>query len=89
MIRVLIELLIASFVSYILCDIDPNKNYIWYHGVWHGFCFSFNFIMSLFTDQIYKAEYYSIGYNVWWWLLTPISILRFLAPYIWKKRDIY
>lgn len=25
------------------------------------FCFSFNFVMSLFTDQIYKAEYYSWG----------------------------
>ncbi len=61
------------FFAWLLCDIDPEKYYSWYHGIWHGMFFIPNLIRSLFGDAIYKANHYTDAYNVWWWIMTIMS----------------
>ena len=66
--RFLITVLVYCFFGWLLCDIDPGKEYTWYSGIWHGLFFVVNLIRSWFTDALYKAEYtqqltmYSTGF---------------------------
>ena len=66
-------ILASCLAAWLFCDIDPNETYTWYSGIWHG-VFSFpNFILSLFTDALCKAELYTTTYNVCWWIFTILS----------------
>lgn len=59
---------IAIFLARWLCDIDPYTEYTWYSGIWHGLFFLPNLVRSWFGDALYKAEIYTTGYNIWWWI---------------------
>ena len=43
-IRLIITVLVYSFFGWLLCDIDPDKEYSWYSGIWHGLFFVAFFI---------------------------------------------
>lgn len=66
--------LFMIFLAWWLCDIDPDKTYTWYSGIWHGLWFVPNLIRSWFGGALYKAEHYTAAYNVWWWISTIISV---------------
>ena len=61
---------VACLVASWICDIDPTRSYSWTGGIWHGLFFIPNWVRSLFCDALYKANAYSAGYNVWWWIST-------------------
>ncbi|MBD5320424.1 MAG: hypothetical protein HDS07_05980 [Bacteroides sp.] len=78
MTRILITILVYSFFGWLLCDIDSAKEYTWYSGIWHGMFFIPNLIRSWFGDAIYKAETYTTGYNVFFWIFSILSVIYFL-----------
>lgn len=69
--RIVIMCLLCAW----LCDIDPNKTYTWYSGIWHGSCFPINLVRSWFSDAIYKAEDYTTAYNVFYWICSISSVI--------------
>lgn len=71
----IIRIIIYCLIGWLLCDIDPNKEYTWYSGIWHGMFFVINFIRSIFTDALYKAEIYTTGYNVFHWIFSILSVI--------------
>ena len=71
----LIELVASMAVSYFFCDIDPDVTYSWYAGIWHGLFFLPNWMWNGFGDKLYKAEYYTDAYNIFWWLFSILSTL--------------
>ena len=78
MIRILLFCIISYFADWLLCDINPDKYYTWYSGIWHGLFFIPNLIRSWLGDAIYKANEYSTAYNIFWWIFTVWSCLGFL-----------
>ena len=58
---------IGLYLSTLLCNIDPNTTYSWYSGIWHGLFFLPNLIKSWLYGTLYKAEHYTIAYNIFWW----------------------
>ncbi|MEZ3423036.1 MAG: hypothetical protein K1W39_04915 [Lachnospiraceae bacterium] len=81
-----IPLLIACLVASWLCEINPETTYSWYHGIWHGIFFIPNFLKSIFTDALFKAELYSNAYNVFWWITVVSEVLGVLG-FIGKSSD--
>lgn len=77
-IRILITILVYCFLGWLLCDIEPDKEYTWYSGIWHGLFFVVNFVRSWFTDALYKVEIYTTSYNVFYWIFSIFSVLGFL-----------
>ena len=73
MLRLIITVLTYMFIGWLLCDIDPDKHYSWYSGIWHGLFFIPNLLRSWFGDALYKATDYTTAYNVWWWITTISS----------------
>lgn len=73
--RIVLYVVLSCLFSWWLCDITPMKEYAWYSGIWHGFFFIGNFIRSIFSDALYKADFYTTGYNIWWWISTVISVV--------------
>lgn len=71
----LIELVTSMAVSYFFCDINPTQTYSWYAGIWHGLFFLPNWMWSGFGDKLYKAEYYTNAYNIFWWFFSILSTL--------------
>ena len=51
-------------LGWLFCDIDSDKYYTWYSGIWHGLFFIPNLLRSWFGDALYKANNYSTAYNV-------------------------
>jgi hypothetical protein len=87
MTRIIVTILVYSFLGWLLCDIDANKEYTWYSGIWHGMFFIANWIRSWFGDALYKAENYTTAYNVFYWIFSISSVIGFLfAP---AKRSEY
>ena len=78
MIRILIAILVYSFLGWLLCDINPHETYSWYSGIWHGLFFVCNWIRSWFGDALYKAEMYTTAYNVFYWIFSIISTIGFV-----------
>lgn len=72
--RLIIFVVVSCLLSWWLCDIEPMKEYTWYSGIWHGIFFVGNFIRSLFSHALYKADFYTTGYNIWWWIATIHSV---------------
>lgn len=76
--RPFISVGLSMLIGWWLCDIDPEKSYTWYSGIWHGLFFVPNLIRSIFGDALYKANNYTSAYNVWWWIMTIWSSAGFL-----------
>ena len=76
--RIFITILTCCFLGWLLCDIDPDTEYTWFSGIWHGLFFVPNFVRSWFTDAIYKAEDYTAAYNFWYWIFSVLSTLGFI-----------
>lgn len=76
--RIAISLLFYMFLGWLFCDIAPNKEYTWYSGIWHGLFFICNLVRSWFSDAIYKAEYYTTAYNVFYWIFSILTIIKFI-----------
>jgi hypothetical protein len=78
--RLCIYIAVMCLVGWLFCDIDPEKTYSWYYGIWHGIFFISNLIRSWFGDALYKANSYTSAYNVWWWITTMMHVsVLFLA----------
>lgn len=73
MIRFLISVLVLCVLGWIFCDINPEETYTWYSGIWQGIFFIPNWIRSLFTGALYKAQFYTAGYNACYWIFAVIS----------------
>jgi hypothetical protein len=76
--RLIITILVYSFIGWLLCNIDAAKEYAWYSGIWHGMFFIPNLIRSWFSDALYKAEFYTTAYNVFYWIFSILSVIGFL-----------
>lgn len=77
--RILLFIVVAVLLSWLWCNIDPNKTYYWLGGLWHGMNFLPNLIRSLFMDSLIKAQHCSGGYNFFWWTSTIISTFGFVT----------
>lgn len=87
--RIIIAIIVFCFFGWLLCDIDPNKEYTWYHGIWHGLFFIINLVRSLFTGALYKAEIYTTSYNVFYWIFCTLQVLGILFNGIGNSRRKY
>lgn len=69
-----------------LCsDIDPLEEYKWYYGIIHGAFAIPNWIYSFFDhDVLCKAQLYTTGYNVWWWIMLGLCILGLLYDSLYE-----
>lgn len=76
--RILITVLVFGFFGWLLCDIDVEKDYSWYSGIWHGLFFVPNFIRHLVWDTPFKAEAYTAGYNFWYWVLSIVTTIGYI-----------
>ena len=75
-----ISLVFMCVIAAWLCNIDPEKTYSWYSGVWQGlFCIP-NWIRSfIYNGVLCKAIHFTPGYNFCWWIMLIISILGILG----------
>ena len=78
MIRFLFKVFVYCSFGSFLCNIEPVEEYTWYSGIWHGLFFVVNLVRSWFTDALYKAEYYTTAYNVFYWIFSIISVIVFI-----------
>jgi len=76
--KTIIYLFLNVLVALWLCNINPVVSYSWISGIWHGLFFLPNFILSLFTNHIYKAVIYGSAYNLFWWIATIFSTISSL-----------
>lgn len=76
--RLLVTVLVSGLMGWLLCDIDVDKEYTWYSGIWHGIFFVPNFIRYLVWDAPYKAELYTIGYNIWYWIFSIVTTISYI-----------
>ena len=74
----LVAILVAGLIGWLLCDIDVEKEYTWYSGIWQGIFFVPNFIRHLVWDTPYKAEIYTTAYNVWYWIFSISSTIGYV-----------
>lgn len=71
--RIILTILTYCLVGWLFCDINPNKEYTWISGIWHGSFFFINWVRSCFVDNLYKAEIYTTAYNVFYWIFSILS----------------
>lgn len=76
--RLLVTVLVSGLMGWLLCDIDVDKEYTWYSGIWHGIFFVPNFIRFLVWDTSYKAELYTTGYNIWYWIFSIVTTVSYI-----------
>lgn len=76
--RIFFTILTAGIIGWLLCDIDVEKEYTWYSGIWQGMFFVPNYIRHLVWDTPYKAELYTTAYNVWYWIFSIWSTISYL-----------
>ena len=66
-------MVLGSWFICSVCDAGPQlgEEYGFFSGIWHGMFSVGSIIRSWFVDGVVtKAEYYTSGYNVMWWLGT-------------------
>lgn len=74
---IILQVIILCFLGWLLCDIQPDKYYSWYYGIWHGLFMVANFVRSLiFDDVLFKAVHHTNVYSVFYWIFGVISIYR-------------
>ena len=61
--RIIITVLVYGLLGWLFCDIDPNKTYYWYSGIWHGLFFFINWIRHFFWDCEFKAVHFTAAYK--------------------------
>ena len=62
--------------AFFFCRIDPIATYAWYSGIWHGFFWFPNIIMSIFCDYIhFKPSNPTFGYYVAYGIGISINII--------------
>ena len=76
--RILVTILVYCFLGWLLCDIDTEKAYTWFSGIWHGIFFVPNLLRSWFGDALYKAETYTTAYNIFFWIFSILDVLGLL-----------
>ena len=74
-----IVFLVFFFFAWLLCDIDAGREYGWLGGFWHGSFFVVNWLRSLFTDALYKADVCTRAYNVFYYVFAFFNVIGFLA----------
>ena len=79
MIRIIVSILVCIGLGWLLCDIHPGEHYTWFSGIWHGLFACFNWVRSLFTDALVKADSGTTAYNVFFWIFAILSIPSFLS----------
>ena len=61
--------LFVVFLSVIIFDINPSKEYGWFAGGFHGAWLPAYWVMSWFSDSVLlKAPVHTSAYNVFWWM---------------------
>mgnify|MGYP003400363497 CR=1 FL=1 len=60
--RIFVFIFLSCFIGWLLCDIDPNKTYTWYSGIWHGMFFIPNFIRSWWITTVGAVGSTVFGY---------------------------
>ena len=74
---IMLQVSILCVLSWLLCDIQPDKCYNWYYGAWHGIFMVANFVRDLIFDNVlYKADCHTTIYSVFYWIFGIISIYR-------------
>lgn len=77
--RILTFIIVAVLLSWLWCNIDPDKTYHWLGGLWHGMNFLPNLIRSIFMGSLVKAQNCAGGYNFFWWTATILSSIGFIT----------
>jgi len=58
---------IGMLIAKYLCNIDPQEEYSWIFGIWHGFFYLPNYIRSLLSPEIlYSAVHCTTMYKVFY-----------------------
>ena len=64
-----------AFLLTWIFNINPEKEYGWFAGLWHGSWAPYNWIRSLIFDDIYvKAPLHTTAYNWFWWIFFIFSL---------------
>lgn len=67
--------LVLCLFSISLTNINPEKTYSWYHGIWHGIFIIPNWIVSLFSEHVFvKAPKSTTAYSVFWWIILAWTL---------------
>lgn len=65
------EFCISIILATLFCKINPEETYYWYSGIWHGMFFIPNLLLHcFFSNALYKANVYTMAYNINWWIFT-------------------
>jgi hypothetical protein len=78
MTRIIITILVYCLAGWLVCDIDPTREYYWYSGIWHGLFFLPNLVRHWLFDAEFKAEYCTTAYNVFFWIFGILTTLKFI-----------
>jgi hypothetical protein len=89
MTRIIITILVYCLAGWLVCDIDPTREYYWYSGIWHGMFFVVNWVRSCFFDCLYKAEIFSTAYNVFYWIFAILSFPMTFGTFFGYRPDRY
>ena len=77
---VIILILVAyTLMGWFLCNISPDTQYVWYHGIWHGLFFPVNFVRSWFTDVLFWANLHTTAYGVFHCIFSFLGITNVLS----------
>lgn len=87
--RPIIFVLVSGLIGWLLCDINIEKEYTWFYGIWHGIFFLPNYVRHLVWDTPFKADLYTTGYNVWYWIVSISSTLGYITGGANGRRDYY
>lgn len=83
-----IRILMCFLGAIFLCNIDPAAHYGWLSGAWHGLFFVFNWVRSLFSDVLFKAETHTGAYDLFFWIFAAVSVITVLtAPFLYLGKD--
>ena len=70
------EFWISIILATLFCKINPEETYYWYSGIWHGMFFIPNLLLHcFFSNALYKANVYTMAYNINWWIFTIFSVI--------------
>lgn len=76
LIRWMVWMVVTILLTRLLCNINPEKTYHWWNGIWHGLFFPSNLVLHWFrNDILFKAPLHSGGYNFFFWFSAISTIL--------------
>lgn len=74
-----VSLLVGIGLAWLVCDIDPAKEYTWYSGLWQGLFFIPNLIRHLLGIGLYKAIHFTTGYTICYWGCAALSCISLIT----------